>query len=165
MIKFFVAGTPKSMSVGSFFQFKRDGATHHMQGRRNTDWSVLVGQVGGEHAPPAPLDGPLVMVAVFYLPKPASIPKRQAATAMPTRRPDLDNLVHKLTDRFNGVFWKDDSQLVDLVLRKRYPVDGRTGVEITVAAVTHVQIQAEIAQALLDVEAPAHHPKEAPAHA
>jgi Holliday junction resolvase RusA-like endonuclease len=69
---------------------------------------------------------------------------------MPIKRPDADNLFHKLTDQFNGVFWADDSQLTDVLLRKRYPLDGRTGVEIVVAAVTNVQIQAEIEQILLD---------------
>jgi Holliday junction resolvase RusA-like endonuclease len=133
------------MSVGSFFKFKKGGVEKHIQGRRNSDWSVIVGQVGREHAPPVPLEGAVIFMATFWLPKPASIPRREQATAMPIKRPDLDNLVHKLTDHFNGVFWYDDSQIVDWLVRKRYPFDGRTGVEITVAPITNVQVQAELA--------------------
>ncbi len=134
MIRFFVAGVPKAMSVGSFFKFKRADTVHHMQGRRNTDWATLVGQIGREHAPSAPFDGPLSFTALFYLPRPASLSRKASNGAMPVKRPDLDNLVHKLTDRFNGVFWKDDSQVTDIVIRKRYAEDGRTGVEIIVDA-------------------------------
>jgi Holliday junction resolvase RusA-like endonuclease len=66
----------------------------------------------------------------------------------PLKRPDIDNLMHKLTDHFNGVFWLDDSQVIDLVVRKRFARDGRTGVEIVVEEITAVQLQAELAPAL-----------------
>ncbi len=131
MIRFFVAGTPKAMSVGSFFKFKKGGAEHHVQGRRNSEWAVLVGHVGRQHAPAIPFDGPMRFAATFYLPTPQALAKKHRA-ALPTKRPDVDNLVHKLTDFFNGVFWKDDSQVVELAIAKRYAFDGRTGVEITV---------------------------------
>jgi Holliday junction resolvase RusA-like endonuclease len=51
----------------------------------------------------------------------------------PIKRPDVDGLVHKLTDQFNGVFWHDDSQIIDFVISKRYAPDGRSGVSIIVA--------------------------------
>src|SRR5262249_3616893 len=43
--------------------------------------------------------------------------------------------MHKLTDQFNGVFWADDSQIVDVIARKRFAADGRPGVEIIVEPV------------------------------
>ena len=136
MIRFFVAGIPKSMSVGTSFGFKRNGVQHHMQGRRNTDWSTLVGQIGRETwQDKAPLVGGLAFTAYFYLPKPGSAKK---ADRLPLKRPDLDNLMHKLTDQFKGVFWLDDSQIVDVIARKRFAcdrADGRTGVEICVEPV------------------------------
>ncbi|HEV8596795.1 MAG TPA: RusA family crossover junction endodeoxyribonuclease [Candidatus Dormibacteraeota bacterium] len=151
MIRFFVQGIPKAMSVGTAFRFKKDGIERHIQGRRNTEWATLVGHIGRQHAPPMPLDGALVFMATFWVPKPASLPKREAATAMPIKRPDLDNLLHKLCDSFNGVFWHDDSQITDTLARKRYPADGRTGVEITVAPITNVQMSARLEQFELDV--------------
>jgi Holliday junction resolvase RusA-like endonuclease len=134
VIRFFVAGTPKSMSVGSTFSFKRNGVQTHVQGRRNTDWAVLVAEIGRRHAPPRPLEGPLTFEAIFYVPRPASLPKRTAHLAMPVKRPDCDGLVHKLTDRFNGVFWTDDSQIVDFIARKRYATaEHPPGVHIRIA--------------------------------
>ena len=139
MIRFFCPGIPKSMSVGKSFSFRRKGGpVQHVQKRNNTEWGLLVGQVGRQYAPAVPLDGALIVTAEFWLPRPMSLPKREAFTALPTRRPDLDNLFHKLMDSWNGVFWHDDSQVTDIVLRKRYPRDGRTGVEIIVASALSV---------------------------
>jgi Holliday junction resolvase RusA-like endonuclease len=154
MIRFFAQGTPKAMSVGKSVRvpLKGGGGFQSFQTRRNTEWAVIVGEIGRNHAPATPLQGALVFTATFYLPKPASLPKRERYTAMPIKRPDLDNLIHKFTDHWNGIFWTDDSQLTDWLIRKRYAHDGRTGVEITVAPLTNAQIQAELDQALLDME-------------
>jgi Holliday junction resolvase RusA-like endonuclease len=154
VIRFFVQGVPKSMQVGKSISFQRKGSDtrQHFQKRENSDWALLVGQIGREHAPAMPLEGALVFVATFYVPMPSSIPRKHRLTAMPIKRPDIDNLVHKLFDNFNGVFWLDDSQITDLLVRKRYPFEGPTGVEIIVAPVTNVQRQAELDQVLLDLE-------------
>lgn len=153
MIRFFVAGVPKAMSVGGASIKLKTGATFTT--RRNTDWATLVGHEARLHMPPTPLDGALIFVATFYVPMPAYISRRERGTSWPIKRPDVDNLVHKLTDKLNGVFWKDDSQVTDILVRKRYPLDGRTGVEIVVAAVTNAQVMAQLDQVALDME-PAH---------
>lgn len=133
-IRFFVAGIPKAMSVGKSKRVPMGpGRFKHFQGRVNTDWCSLVGHIGRQHAPPAPLEGPLSFTARFLLPRPATLPKK---VRWPLKRPDIDNLVHKLSDQFNGVFWADDSQIVEFIARKRFPDDGRVGVEILVEAVT-----------------------------
>jgi Holliday junction resolvase RusA-like endonuclease len=158
MIRFFVSGIPKSMSVGKSVSFQRKGSNvrQHFQKRENSDWALLVGHMGREHAPAAPLEGALILFLKFYVPKPASIPRREWFTAMPIKRPDLDNLMHKLGDSFNGVFWHDDSQITDIYTCKRYPVPDSersvTGVEFIVAPFTNAQLQAEISQILLDME-------------
>ncbi len=128
-IRFFVAGIPKSMSIGSAIAFKRDGVLNRVHKRRNTEWALLIGQVGRQHAPSAPLEGPIGLTLVFYLPRPQSGKKLVA----PLKRPDVDNLTHKLSDAFNGVFWRDDSQIVDFLAYKRFAEPaGQPGVEITV---------------------------------
>lgn len=137
MIRFFVAGIPKSMSVGKTvrWQTKDHSRSGSFQKRENTEWALLIGEVGQGNAPEAPLKGALAFTALFYVPRPQSLPKRETA---PLKRPDIDNLMHKLTDQWNGVFWDDDSQIVDLVARKRFAEDGpykRPGVEITIAPV------------------------------
>ena len=149
MIRFFVAGIPKALSVGTSFGFKRNGVQHHMQGRRNTEWSTLVGQIGRdawEGRPP--LVGGLAFTACFYVPRPQSAKKTEL---LPLKRPDVDNLMHKLTDQFNGVFWVDDSQIVDVIARKRFAcdrADGRSGVEICVEPVHLAAVAAPLQREL-----------------
>lgn len=138
MIRFFVAGIPKAMSVGKSVSFKRGVVAHHFQKRNNSDWATLVGQIGRDHAPATPMVGPISFTAIFWLPRPASARKTDV---FPLKRPDLDNLVHKMTDQFNGVFWVDDSQSIDMIPRKRFALDGRPGVEIIVEPVFHPEIQ------------------------
>ena len=70
-----------------------------------------------------PFAGPLSVAVTAYLRQPASIPKRDRPTALPTRRPDLDNFVKCLLDGCSPL-WRDDSQVVDLTARKRYATDG-----------------------------------------
>lgn len=49
--------------------------------------------------------------------------KQRAAAAgevLPTSKPDADNVVKAIFDALNGVVWKDDVQVVDLTVKKRY---------------------------------------------
>ena len=39
---------------------------------------------------------------------------------LPVTRPDVDNYAKSLIDGMNGVVFKDDSQICDLTVRKRY---------------------------------------------
>lgn len=133
MITFFVSGLPKTLSVGRSIRVKRAGVVNQFQTRRNSDWATLVGQIGREHAPETPLEGPLALIVDFELPRPVSAGKK---ATHPIKRPDVDNLVHKLSDQFNGCFYRDDSQIVCLIARKHYAIDGRTGVRITLRKVT-----------------------------
>lgn len=131
MIRFFVGGIPKSMSVGKSVRVANaSGGVRQFQTRAHTDWATLVGHVGRQHAPSTPIaDAGLALTIVFWMPRPARAPKR---VRLPLKRPDLDNLFHKITDQWNGVLWADDSQIVDVVIRKRFTRDGRTGAEFLI---------------------------------
>lgn len=59
--------------------------------------------------------------------------KQRAAAAdevLPTTKPDVDNIVKAICDALNGVVWKDDVQVVDLAVTKRYALV--PGVEVMV---------------------------------
>lgn len=79
----------------------------------------------------APLSGPVVVTATAYVRMPASIPKRDRLTALPVRRPDLDNHIKTLLDGLSPL-WGDDAQVVDLLARKRYAVTGSPRWEVVV---------------------------------
>lgn len=71
------------------------------------------------------ISGPVDVVMRVVLPIPASwsIRKKDHATdgiVMPTTKPDMDNVVKAIFDAINGVVWNDDTQVVDLLVRKRY---------------------------------------------
>lgn len=117
-VEFFVTGIPKSMSVGKTVRWKtKDGSRQGQhQTRENTEWASIVGLTARDHAPIIPWSGPIALHLSFYMPR----PKSGKNAKYPTKRPDIDNLIHKLTDQMNGVLWADDSQIVDLVVSKKF---------------------------------------------
>ncbi|CAM4092662.1 RusA family crossover junction endodeoxyribonuclease [Bordetella tumbae] len=73
----------------------------------------------------APIEGPVMAMLTIKLPIPASWSKRKqaaalAGTELPTKKPDADNVIKAIFDAMNGVVWVDDTQVVDMVVRKRY---------------------------------------------
>jgi Holliday junction resolvase RusA-like endonuclease len=81
----------------------------------------------------APLSGPLSVDIVAWVRMPANIPRRDRLTARPVKRPDLDNLLKLVLDGCSPL-WQDDSQVVELVARKRYAIDGPPRWDIAVEA-------------------------------
>ena len=74
--------------------------------------------------------------AYFQIPKSASKIKRaqmESALLRPTKRPDLDNIAKSILDALNGLAYQDDSQIVRLVVEKRYAEKPR--VELTIQEV------------------------------
>lgn len=67
--------------------------------------------------PTAPFDCPLAMELSFIFPRPKSLPKR---VLHHTKRPDIDNLFKAVSDALNGILYRDDSLIVQLVTRKVY---------------------------------------------
>jgi Holliday junction resolvase RusA-like endonuclease len=67
-----------------------------------------------------PLDVPLLLAVTAYLPMPSSMPKSRRETALPSKRPDVDNLARTLLDALSGLVWSDDARIVNLNIRKRY---------------------------------------------
>lgn len=70
-----------------------------------------------------PLDGPLRVTMTFTLPKPMSAPKRRRS--WPCRKPDLSKLVRSTEDALTDAgLWTDDARIVELNVRKVYPLEG-----------------------------------------
>lgn len=71
-----------------------------------------------------PLDEALWVDVTAFMPIPASWSRRAKASAanlftLPTTKPDADNFA-KCIDALNGIIWRDDSQIVRLVVQKFY---------------------------------------------
>lgn len=71
-----------------------------------------------------PVEGPVAVTLEVHLPIAVSWSKKKREAAVlghvrPTGRPDLDNFA-KMLDALNLVVWNDDSQIVELVVFKRY---------------------------------------------
>ena len=50
---------------------------------------------------------------------------------MPTKRPDVDNVIKCVADGLNGIAWRDDSQIVSVLANKFYSTRPRVEIEIT----------------------------------
>lgn len=70
------------------------------------------------------LDGPIGMSLFFMLRRPQGhYGKRGLRPSAPvhhTKTPDLDNLAKAVKDALSSICYRDDKQIVDLIVRKRY---------------------------------------------
>lgn len=124
MIAFTVPGAPqgkgraKIVKIGSFRRMATPAKTVAYEG--------LIAHAAQQAMAGAPLLEDAAACNVFIdAPVPASwsAKKQRAALAgevLPTTRPDADNVVKAVFDGCNGVLWRDDVQVVDLRVRKRY---------------------------------------------
>ena len=81
----------------------------------------------------APLQGPIVLNADFFIRIPASLSakKRTAMCWTPhTKKPDLDNLIKFIKDLFNNIVWVDDSQVFRIEANKYWDTDPRTDIRV-----------------------------------
>ena len=72
-----------------------------------------------------------------YVRLPVSIPKKRWTMAFPITRPDVDNYAKLVLDAA-AILWRDDAQVVDLTVRKRYAVHDKPRWEITVVDLSRV---------------------------
>lgn len=82
------------------------------------------------------IDGAVSVLLLIECQVPASwsARKQRAALAdevLPTARPDADNVLKAANDGMNGVVWRDDAQVVDVTLRKRYAAQPRLQIVVT----------------------------------
>lgn len=93
-------------------------------------WKSQVALAAKPHAPTEPLTGALFVELWFHLPRPkghfrGGKPDRGLKPDAPlwhTGKPDADNLAKAVLDALTqlGAFWRDDSQVARLAVRKGY---------------------------------------------
>ena len=133
MIEFEVTGEPVAQRRPRFNS--KTKTAHDPLKSRN--YKKLVSMYARRSKPPDLLNGPLtVQIDVFKKPPKsiAAVKKNQTAlqneTLRPTTKPDVDNYAKGVKDACNGIVWKDDSQVVELFVRKFYSLNPRVVVKV-----------------------------------
>ncbi|HEX8413811.1 MAG TPA: RusA family crossover junction endodeoxyribonuclease [Sphingomicrobium sp.] len=84
-----------------------------------------------------PFEGQLTLCVTAYVPMPKSMTKANRLKALdgllkPTTRPDGDNYAKAALDGCNAILFRDDSQVTDLMVRKRFSADPRLVVTLEI---------------------------------
>jgi Holliday junction resolvase RusA-like endonuclease len=87
------------------------------------------------YKPVNPLDTALFVGIKVFRSIPKSMSKKRIEAAekgeiRPVTKPDIDNYQKLVYDALNGIFWRDDSQIVDSRAAKFYSVTPRIEIEI-----------------------------------
>jgi len=111
-------GRPRASAVRGFVHLYSD--------KKTASYENLVKMVASQTMwQRKPLEGPLFMDLVAYIPIPKSKSKKiiesmLLGTTSPTSRPDLDNYIKSVSDGCNKLVFNDDSQIVIIHASKRY---------------------------------------------
>ena len=133
-IEIMILGKPCSKARPKFFRRGKFVGTYDPKANEKNDVALVVRQ----QAPDKPLEGPLSMTLVAYMPIPKSVShirrvKMERGFLRPAVRPDANNINRFYTDAAEGILYLDDSQIVALSTLKYY--SDRPRVEITIEPV------------------------------
>lgn len=104
----------------------RKGKTILYDPVKSKNFKQFVRLVAAKYAPEKLITGPIKLHVDVYRPTPKRLqtkPKQaliNSGELRPTVKPDVDNYVKGVKDGLNKVIWEDDSQVVDLTVRKFY---------------------------------------------
>lgn len=111
-------GRPRVSTIG--------GHARMFTPKKTASYEGLIAMVGTEAmGGRVLLECPVMVEMRIVLSVPASKTKKFKAQALageifPTKKPDMDNVIKAIYDGLNGIVWKDDVQVVDAIVRKRY---------------------------------------------
>jgi Holliday junction resolvase RusA-like endonuclease len=136
-ISFFVPGLPKGQPRPRAFARKMGGkfVARVYDSATAEGWKGAIAGCAKEYLPEIPTELPVAMQITFSMPRPKYHFKRsglrQDAPDAYTSKPDSDNLAKAVMDCLTLVgMWKDDAQVYDLRVIKKY--GGATGAQITI---------------------------------
>lgn len=141
--EFTVYGVPQHGGSKSGFPYK-DKTTGKLRVRMVDEnekevkpWRNNIVMVASELIGDRPMfEGPLMLVVEFYKERPKGHfgvhGLKRSAPKYPTTRPDATKLMRPLEDALSGVLYKDDSQIVEQIARKRYDDRPRAHIKLAV---------------------------------
>lgn len=124
MITFTIPGAPQGKGRAKIV--KIGGFSGMATPQKTVAYEGLIAHAAQQAMAGAPLLEDAAACNVFIdAPVPASWSQKKqrqalAGEVLPTKKPDADNVVKAVFDGCNGVLWRDDVQVVDLRVRKRY---------------------------------------------
>lgn len=134
MIRFTIPGPVQAQERPRFSRAGNHVKTHDAP--KSRAYKEVVKLVAWQNKPQELLQGPLKMEIDVYIQPPKkhqTKPKLaliQSGELLPTTKPDLDNLAKGIKDGCSKIIWNDDSQIVELVVRKFYDMQPRAEVTI-----------------------------------
>ncbi len=137
-IKFIIWGDPKAKRRHrSRIARTKSGKQYNMQyaDPKGVQEESFIKLVAAEHRPENLISEAIILTVTFFLPIPRSFSKKKHADAenfdlLPTKKPDLDNLVKTIKDACNKIIWNDDSQVCEIRAKKLYSDNPRSEVYI-----------------------------------
>ena len=133
MIAFTIYGKPQPKQRPRVL---RSGITYTPKETVLYEAQVVQAAKESETLPQSPIqDKPLKMILWCYYPIPQSWTKEKKTLAARgkvyhTSRPDIDNLAKIIMDALNGIAYKDDALIAELVIHKLYSDEPRAEVVI-----------------------------------
>jgi Holliday junction resolvase RusA-like endonuclease len=123
-IHFQVEGDPKGKGRP---RFSRAGKfTRVYTDKQTQDYEALIKSFAAEAMGSAdPLETPVSVFLYVRLPVPQSYSKKRTEACLsglekPCKKPDIDNIAKTFLDGMNGAIFKDDTQVIDLHVKKVY---------------------------------------------
>lgn len=134
-ISFVVPGTPVGKGRP---RFARQGAfVRTFTPEKTASYENLVKLAAAEAMGSRPVINGAVCVGIhLFITPPSSWSQKKQREAVsgrgifPTTKPDVDNVIKGIFDAMNEIVWKDDKQVVDVVVSKRYCTTARAVVEV-----------------------------------
>lgn len=133
-LKFEIPGVIQPQERPRFSRRSKKVVTHDAP--KSKDFKDFVKLVAWKYKPSELITEPIKLKADIYLMPPKKYhtgPKRKLIASgelRPTTKPDLDNLIKGIKDGCNKIIWHDDSQIVDMTVRKFYSEKPRAEVTI-----------------------------------
>lgn len=134
-ISFFIPGNPKALKRHRTVRVvKNKNFIRQYDPSESDKKDFLV--MALNHRPAKPIEGRIIMELQFVFSRPKSHYRtgknshmlKDNAPTYHTVKPDTSNLMKFVEDAFNGVFWKDDSQICISYQSKIY--DDKPGIDI-----------------------------------
>lgn len=113
-------GRPRFSRVGNFTKVYTDKQTLTYEAMIATFAKQAMGAT-------EPLKTPVSVFLYVRLPVPQSYPKKRREACLsglerPCKKPDIDNIAKTYLDAMNGIIFVDDTQVIDLHVKKLYSV-------------------------------------------